>query len=68
VTKTTELAYSLVRPVADIAVGAACLGLLLSVLAVWLDRLRAVREQAWHDQFELPFAEYVRERRPGTGS
>jgi hypothetical protein len=30
------------------------------VQAIWLDRLRAARERTWHEQFELPFADYVR--------
>jgi glycerol uptake facilitator-like aquaporin len=52
--------------VTGLGLAAACFALLLSVHAIWLDRLRAVRERAWHDQFERPFAEYV--RRAGTRS
>jgi FtsH-binding integral membrane protein len=54
------IAAGLVQPMPEFGLGAACLGLLLSVQAIWLDRLRAARERTWHEQFELPFADYVR--------
>jgi FtsH-binding integral membrane protein len=54
------IAADLVLPMSGFALGAAGLGLLLSVQALGLDRLRAARERTWHEQFELPFADYVR--------
>jgi hypothetical protein len=54
------IACAAVQPVAGFGLGAACAGLLLSVLAICLAVRQNAHLQAWHDDFERPFAEYVR--------
>jgi hypothetical protein len=56
------IGFSLVRPVVELETGAACLGLLLSVQAIWLGLRHQADLRAWHDEFERPFAEYVARR------
>ena len=54
------VAGSLVDAVSGVALGAACLALLLSLHAVWLSIRYEARDEAWREAFERPFAEYVR--------
>jgi hypothetical protein len=54
------VAGSLVDLVSGVALGAACLGLLLSLHAIWIAMRNEARDEAWREAFERPFAEYVR--------
>jgi hypothetical protein len=54
------VAGGLVDLVSGVALGAACLGLLLSGQAIWLALRNEARAEAWREAFERPFAEYVR--------
>jgi hypothetical protein len=79
-TAAALVAAGLLDLVSGLALGVACLAFVLSVHSIWLamrhpaplqsslHRLTAGDGAAWRDEFERPFAEYVRKHPAGASA